>query len=407
MITVVVGPPCAGKSSFVRESAVAGDVVIDYDLLAQAFGSSATHDAPKDVREVAFAARAAAIGQVLNGIDTNAWIIHTSPAAAQMEDYKAAGAEVVVLDPGIDVCLARAVADERPERTEAAIRKWYESSASTEPAEKHGGLSYPKRRANMKIKSSPVRVKAGPDDGLEEGQFLVYPSTFTRTPDAYGDVIAPGAFADTITAWEDSGNVLPGLFGHRLDDPDFYVAAAIEMGEDDHGWWVKGEFDLESPKGSQVYRLVKGKRLNELSFAYDVADEGKVKLDDGTEANELRKVNVFEFSFVPVGANRGTSVVAVKATTDALARSMKAGRELSAEQEQSLRDARDSIDSVLGSLDESEDEDPSADPVGGEDQEMASGTGPVSDERPSPVKSATPSPNPSARALAELQLLAH
>ena len=241
----------------------------------------------------------------------------------------------------------------------------------------------------MKIKNSPVRVKAGPEDGLKEGEFLVYPSTFTREPDAYGDVIAKGAFLETIQAWKDSGNVLPGLYGHRLDDPDFYVAGAAEMGEDDHGWWVKGEFDLESPKGNQVYRLVKGRRLSQLSFAYDTLDEGQVVLDDGAKANELRKVHVHEFSFVPVGANRETSVVAVKATTESLVEDAKAGRVLAAKHINSLRAAQDAIGAVIAAAEATEDQDA-----------KASGTGPANDEDRAPVKSEEPRPNPSVEALA-------
>lgn len=238
----------------------------------------------------------------------------------------------------------------------------------------------------MKIKSTafdPKRVKAGPQDGLKEGEFLVYPSTFIRQADAYGDVVAKGAFLDDIETWKASGNVLPGLYGHRMDDPDFFVAAALDMGEDEHGWWVKGEFDLESPKGGHVYRLVKGRRLSQLSFAYDVLDEGKVKLDNGQDANELRKLKVYEFSFVPVGANQDTSVVAVKGIVDQL----KAGRTLSAKNEQSLREARDAIDSVLSSLG---DDDTKA-ATGGEVQEQASGTAKAkpdaSAEEPSGAKS--------------------
>ena len=220
----------------------------------------------------------------------------------------------------------------------------------------------------MKFKSvqvDPKRVKAGPQDDLKEGEFLVYPSTFTREPDAYGDVVAKGAFERTIKEWAESGNVLPGLFGHRFDDPDFYVASAAEMGEDEHGWWVKGEFDLESPKGAQVYRLVKGRRLSQLSFAFDIRDEGSVELDDGVKANELRDLKVHEFSFVPVGANPDTSVVAVKGHVDHL----KA--DLSADSVAALREARDSIDSVLASLDDEDEEDA---PASDNDQEkQASG----------------------------------
>lgn len=165
----------------------------------------------------------------------------------------------------------------------------------------------------MQTKNRPAsHVKAGPADGLKEGEFLVYPSTFTREPDSYGDVVAKGAFARGIAERKEKGIILPGLFGHRMDDPDFYVAKAIDEGEDGHGWWVKGAFDLTSPKGPQVYELVKSGLLRELSFAFETRDEAEIDLGGGRKANELRDLDVFEFSFVPVGANRDTSVVAVK-----------------------------------------------------------------------------------------------
>lgn len=222
----------------------------------------------------------------------------------------------------------------------------------------------------IKTTTPVLRMKAGPADGLKEGEFLVYPSTFTRTPDSYGDVIAPGAFLDTIAEWKDSGHTLPGLFGHRLDDPDFYVAGALDMGEDEHGWWVKGEFDLESPKGPQVYRLVKGGRLNQLSFAFDVLEEGVVDLGDGETANELRRLKVYEFSFVPIGANQDTSVVAVKAVTDQLTADVKEGRVLASKHIDSLRAAQEAIGAVitaaLGSDDDSKASDAKA-----KDEELA------------------------------------
>lgn len=255
----------------------------------------------------------------------------------------------------------------------------------------------------MKVKSLPIgQVKAGPEDGLKDGEFIVYPSTFTREPDAYGDIVAKGAFLEDIAAWKDAGNVLPGLYGHRMDDPDYFVAGAIEEGEDDHGWWVKGEFDLQSPKAQQVYRLVKGRRLNQLSFAYDTIEEAEVDLGDGRTANELRKVKRYEFSFVPVGANQDTSVVAVKGIIDGI----KTGRVLTAHTEAALREARDSIDSALKSLSgEGEKVAPAADT---HDQEKASGKADAksnaSDEEPpgakSPASDEEQEPSPTVARLA-------
>lgn len=250
----------------------------------------------------------------------------------------------------------------------------------------------------MKFKDTEVKFKAGPDEGLEEGEFLVYPSTFTREPDSYGDVVAKGAFLDSIAAWKASGNTLPGLFGHRLDDPDFYVASAIDMGEDDHGWWVKGEFDMDSPKGKQTYRLVKGKRLTKLSFAYGIEDEGEVELADGRKANELRKLSVHEFSFVPIPANPDATVMAVKSAT----RALKAGRVVSKKNETALREARDAIDSVLKSLDDEGEEGATA-PDNDQEKQASGAAATASDasaDSSAPVSEAASKSSPSVARLA-------
>lgn len=233
-----------------------------------------------------------------------------------------------------------------------------------------------------KVKQRQCGIKAGPEDGLAVGEFLVYPSTFIKQPDAYGDVVAPGAFTNTIKKWKDAGLTMPGLFGHRLDDPDFYVASALDMGEDEHGWWVKGEFDMESPKGPHVYRLVKGKRLNQLSFAYDTLSEGAIELEDGQKANELREVDVFEFSFVPIGANQDTGVAAVKSATDALNAyiARKEGRVLADEHLESLRGVYETLGGVIAAAEGTDDDEEKAsrepaaneeDPTRGNSEELA------------------------------------
>lgn len=251
----------------------------------------------------------------------------------------------------------------------------------------------------MKIKSVPVTVKAGPDDGLAEGEFIVYPSTFTREPDSYGDVVAKGAFARGIAHRKENGIILPGLFGHRMDDPDFYVASAIDESEDDHGWRIHGAFDLDSPKGPQTYRLVKSGRLRELSFAFDTLSEGQVDLGDGRKANELRDLDVFEFSFVPVGANRDTSVVAVKSAVDALTATVKAGRVLSAKNESTLREAATAMEAALTSIKSVLPDTPDGDGAG-DDQVKTGGQGKATSQEPSRATDQEQAVSPSRFALA-------
>lgn len=247
------------------------------------------------------------------------------------------------------------------------------------------------------FKTADVRIKAGPADDLADGEFLVYPSTFTRTPDSYGDVVSPGAFTKTIEEWAASGNTLPGLFGHRMDDPDYYVASATDMGEDEHGWWVRGSFDLDSPKGAQVYRLVKGRRLSQLSFAFDVVDSATVTLDDGTKARELRDLTVYEFSFVPIGANQDTSVVAVKQSAAAVAAGVKAGRVLAQKHIDSLRSAQEAIGAVIEAAEATTTDD---------SQEKASAKPAVKPEEPHGAKGEDRPAEASARTLAARAALA-
>lgn len=130
MITVVVGPPCAGKSTYVRENAQPNDAVVDFDSLATAFGSGTAHDTPGPLRRVVQAARRAAVSQILADPSLTAWVIDTDPSRFVLNTYRRAGATIHVLDPGIDVCLERAVTDERPDWTADQIRRWYRLNRS-------------------------------------------------------------------------------------------------------------------------------------------------------------------------------------------------------------------------------------------------------------------------------------
>lgn len=201
----------------------------------------------------------------------------------------------------------------------------------------------------MHTKTTPLAgVKAGPDDGLEEGEFIVYPSTFTEEPDSYGDIVKKGAFADTIKAWKASGDVMPGMYLH---DPNQIVSLATDMGEDDHGWWVRGKFD-DDPHAQRVYGWLKSRRLSALSFGFQTKEEGKVQLKDGRSANELRKLDASEFSFLPKGwaANPDAGVVDVKSTARKIASA--AGRVQAAKSDDELSSALISLAEHMKSLGE-------------------------------------------------------
>ena len=158
-----------------------------------------------------------------------------------------------------------------------------------------------------KTKAAPGAASM-PAEGTVEG----YAATFDRIPDAYGDVIKEGAFADSLKAWEQNGKPIPLLYGHSTDDPAYNIGKVVEAHEDGKGLYVVAQFDEENEKAQYVRKLVKEGRLWQFSFAYEVLDGGTVELEDGTEAYELRKMNLFEVSLVQIPANQRAVVTGVK-----------------------------------------------------------------------------------------------
>lgn len=245
----------------------------------------------------------------------------------------------------------------------------------------------------MLTKACGVKVKAvGTDDALDEGVFEAIVSVFGNV-DTYGDRVMKGAFTDTLAEWEASGDPIPVYWSHRMDDPDFNIGHVLDVKETDEGLWVKAQIDLEGPKAQQVYRLLKGRRVTQFSFAYDVEAYRVVKdAEDEDSVWELTKLKLYEVGPTPIGANQETELLSVKAAghhASHLAAALKAGRVLSAKNESELRTAHDAIGKVLAALDT-------------EDDSKASGNEPAKDEEPTRAKSDEPMRAPSA--LMRLQL---
>lgn len=133
---VVIGPPAAGKSTYVRERAHPGDIRIDYDDLANLLAGLTpdNHEHTDPVKTVTKAARRAALDaavKVSNQVDV--WLIHSSPAASTLEKYRQMGAEIHTIDPGKDVVMSRAKA-QRPAHMLKVAALWYDEQKPKQPA---------------------------------------------------------------------------------------------------------------------------------------------------------------------------------------------------------------------------------------------------------------------------------
>lgn len=154
-------------------------------------------------------------------------------------------------------------------------------------------------------------------DVMEDGGIVKgYASTFGREPDSYGDVIAAGAFASSLDRWRklnEDGRYIPLLWGHDTDDPMSNIGRVTEAYEDERGLFIEAEFDKDNERAQYVRKLVQEGRVYQFSFAYEIKDQGPVVLEDGTKANELRELELFEVSLVQIPANQHATVEEIKA----------------------------------------------------------------------------------------------
>jgi len=136
-ITILCGPPCSGKTTYAREHAVAGDVVLDYDELMAELSGMPLYYQPFSLRgeaERVFQERAAAMRQ--------GWIIRSAPRKEQRgylrELYHARS--LVLIVPAA-ICIARLELTGRPAdvklRQREYVYEWHRQyTPSTSPEER-------------------------------------------------------------------------------------------------------------------------------------------------------------------------------------------------------------------------------------------------------------------------------
>lgn len=173
----------------------------------------------------------------------------------------------------------------------------------------------------MDKKTAPVlEIKSLKDSGEFEG----YGSTFGGDPDAYGDVIAEGAYSDSLAAHKAKGTMPKLFWQHNADEPIGKWTDAIE---DDHGLLMRGKLNMDVQRGREAYALLKAGDIDGLSIGYRIKE---YSVDTDTGIWTLEKLDLIEVSIVSVGANENAVVQSVKAAKAVhnLTEKLKAGDRL-------------------------------------------------------------------------------
>ncbi len=138
------------------------------------------------------------------------------------------------------------------------------------------------------------------------GAFTGYASTFGGPPDSFGDVIASGAFARSLTEHRASGTQPAMLWQH---DSRTVIGRWQAIAEDGRGLAVEGKLTLEVQKAREAYALIKDGALNGLSIGFRTRASRPQK----GGGRLLTDIELMEISLVTLPANALARVHDVKA----------------------------------------------------------------------------------------------
>lgn len=131
-VSIVCGPPAAGKSTYVRANAGPVDTVIDFDVIRKAVGGD-KWDLRPEINDRAFMARDQIIRSLHEKRAGRAWLIVMAPTKAERAAWRDALGNVteVMIAPPKEVCFAqmRLDPDRRAsaQRQRIAIDRWFNS----------------------------------------------------------------------------------------------------------------------------------------------------------------------------------------------------------------------------------------------------------------------------------------
>jgi hypothetical protein len=119
-ITLVVGPPASGKSTYIQNNRLPQDVVVEWDAISQAVGHNFTHGARGWHYKTATIARKAIIDSIIKDeIQGQIWISSTDVNAQAYIPYD----RLVTLNPPLDLLLDR-IQSSRDYSTVDCVMTW-------------------------------------------------------------------------------------------------------------------------------------------------------------------------------------------------------------------------------------------------------------------------------------------
>lgn len=154
----------------------------------------------------------------------------------------------------------------------------------------------------LKVRDFDLTTKEIGEDGTFDGYGSVW-----DVVDSYQEVVARGAFTESLAELAKKGRPVPVLWQHRSSEP---IGAWTELVEDDHGLAGKAELLIaDVAQAKEAHALLKRCIVTGLSIGYWVRESS---YDEKTGIRTLTKLDLVEISLVTFPANDDARVDAVK-----------------------------------------------------------------------------------------------
>jgi HK97 family phage prohead protease len=158
------------------------------------------------------------------------------------------------------------------------------------------------KHAMMAVRDFDLEVKDVGDDG----KFTGYGSVF-GVVDTYQEVVAKGAFKESLREIKAKGRPIPVLWQHRSDTP---IGIWEKLAEDEKGLYGEGKLLADAvSQAKEAHALLKAGAVTGLSIGYWVRNSS---YDEKTGIRTLTKLDLVEISLVTFPANDAARVDAVK-----------------------------------------------------------------------------------------------
>lgn len=142
----------------------------------------------------------------------------------------------------------------------------------------------------------------------QRGTFCGYLSVFDVI-DSYQEVVAPGAFKNTLATWASKAAMPPLLWQHRAGEP---IGPFTRMEEDKKGLYVEAQLLVDDiARAREAWALLKAKVISGMSIGFRVMPGGQ-EYDSRAGLSILTDVDLWEGSLATFPANEAAVVETVK-----------------------------------------------------------------------------------------------